>query len=121
MPLSKEHHLSLKCGFAADQSDGMLWLEQKEANVTVGISLDSSSDLMFDEEDGKMSLSAAGTFFLSMPATKVQAEKLARILGAEFNFVEKLDPESEAKLRDLVRSDLEALESGEIVTPQIRE
>jgi len=44
-------------------SDGMLWLEQKGANVTAGISLDSSSDLMFDEDDGTMSLSAAGTFF----------------------------------------------------------
>ena len=107
MSPSREQYLSLKCGFAADMSDGMLWLEQKGANVTAGISLDSSSDLMFDEEDGKMSLSAAGTFFLSMPATKVQAEKLARILGAEFNFVEKLNPESEAELRNLVRSDIE--------------
>ena len=58
MSRSKEHHLGLKCGFAADQSDGMLWLEQKGANVTAGISLDSSSDLMFDEEEGAMSLAA---------------------------------------------------------------
>jgi len=42
-----------------------------------------------------------------MPATKAQAENLAKMLGAEFNFVEKLDPESEAKLRNLVQSDIE--------------
>ena len=107
MPLTRDHYLNLKCGLSADMSDGMLWLEQKGANVTAGISLDSSSDLMFDEDDGTMSLSAAGTFFLSMPATKAQAENLAKMLGAEFNFVEKLDPESEAKLRNLVQSDIE--------------
>lgn len=118
MSRSKEHHLGLKCGFSADQSDGMLWLEQKGANVTAGISLDSSSDLMFDEEEGAMSLSAAGTFFLSMPATKVQAEELARMLGAEFNFVEKLDPESEAKLQSLVRSDIEELENYRCIAPK---
>jgi hypothetical protein len=109
MTPSKEHHLNLKCGFAADQSDGMLWLEQKGENVTAGISLDSSSDLMFDEEEGTMSLSAAGTFFLSMPATKSQAENLARMLGAEFDFVEKLDPESKAKLKSIVCKDLDEM------------
>jgi hypothetical protein len=118
MSPSKEHHLSLKCGFAADQSDGMLWLEQKGANVTAGISLDSSSDLMFDEEQGSMSLSAAGTFFLSMPATKSQAENLARMLGAEFNFVEKLNPESEAKFQSLMRSNIEELENYRCVDPK---
>jgi hypothetical protein len=118
MSHSKEDHLSLKCGFAADQSDGMLWLEQKGANVTAGISLDSSSDLMFDEAQGEMSLSAAGTFFLSMPATKLQAENLARMLGAEFSFVEKLDPESEAKLKSLVRSDIEEFENYRFIAPK---
>lgn len=109
MPPFKEHHLSLKCGFSADLSDGMLWLEQKGANVTAGISLDSSSDLMFDEEEGAMSLSAAGTFFLSMPATKLQAESLARMLGAEFNFVAELDPEAAAEIKDMARDDIEEL------------
>lgn len=56
-----------------------------------------------------MSLSAAGTFFLSMPATKAHAESLAKLLGADFNFVEKLDSESEAELKELVRRDIEDL------------
>lgn len=118
MPRAREGHLSLKCGFAADMSDGMLWLEQKGANLTAGMSPDSSSELMFDEQDGMMSVSAVGHFFLSMPATKAQAENLAKMIGAEFNFVEKLDSLADSELRELVRRDIEELGKHAIASPK---
>lgn len=118
MPRAREGNLSLKCGFAANMSDGMLWLEQKGASLTAGISPDTSSDMMFDEESGTMSLSAVGHFFLSMPATKAQAENLARMIGADFNFVERLDSLSGAALLELDHSDAEGLEDYSIVSPK---
>ncbi len=118
MPRAREGHLSLKCGFAADMSDGMLWLEQKGANLTAGISADNSSELLYDEEDGMMSVSAVGHFFLSMPATKAQAENLAKMIGAEVDFVEKLDSLADAELTELVRKDIEELGKHAIVSPK---